>query len=546
MKRLGPACLGFLLLGLPAWSQTDTPTPNPEQPGAEAALESLKAENVQREERKKEDPAIGLSIAEAIRMALVHNLDVAIQQIDTSIRATDIAIAEAELDPTLRANVRYGERSEARSSAERAADAVDSVESENMDAEVALTGKTAAGTEIGFLTNTSNSRTTFNNFTDEYRSFAGLTLTQPLLKNFGTGPNLAPIRIAQKGVLQAESTFRFQVENIVQRVYDASYELLFVLADLDSKREGLRLAQQLESDNKSRAELGVMTPLDVSQARSEVALRLNDIAQAERGIIQNQNALKRLIYRDLIEFLDYPVHLQDGLQNPSGEILVMPNIAAGLANREDYRALLYRADADDLTLAFRKNQALPQLDLNSSVGYSGIDNDVSRSYQRVFDTRDEDWFVGFTFSYPLGNEAEKNRVEASKLQKQRTLLELKSLEQDIVVQVHNALAALESTRKQVDASRAARIFAEENAKAEQEKLKEGTSTSFTVLQLQREVVNTRTQEYRALADYNKALVELKKAQGILLKESGIELAPPAALPVKAAGEAKAPVPAIQP
>jgi outer membrane protein TolC len=543
MRRGCPAFLALLMAAVPARPQAQEA---PAQPKAEAALQTLEAASKEDEARKKENPAIDLSIAEAIRMALVHNLDVAIQQVDTSIRATDIAIAEAGLDPSVSANVRYGERSEARSAEDRAADAADSVESENLNGEVALTGKTAAGTELGVRTTTSNSRTTFNNFTDEYRSFAGFTLTQPLLKNFGTGANLAPIRIAQKGVQQAESAFRFQVENIVQQVYNASYELLFILADLDSKKEGLRLARQLEADNKARAELGVMTPLDVSQARSEVALRLNDIAQAERGIIQNQNSLKRLIYRDLIEFLDYPVHLQDGLQNPSGEILVRPNIAAGLANREDYRALLIQADADDITLAFRKNQALPQLDLNSSIGYSGIDNDVSRSYQRVFEARDEDWFVGFSFSYPLGNEAEKNRVEASKLQKQRTLLELKNLEQDIVVQIHNALAALDSTRKQVEASRAARIFAEENARAEEEKLKEGTTTSFTVLQLQREVVSARTQEYRSLADYNKALVELKKAQGILLKESGIELAPPAAVPAKATEEAKAPAPAVQP
>ncbi|MEI6193178.1 MAG: TolC family protein, partial [Verrucomicrobiota bacterium] len=59
--------------------------------------------------------------------------------------------------------------------------------------------------------------------------------------------------------------------------------------------------------------------------------------------------------------------------------------------------------------------------------------------------------------------------------------------------------------------------------AEQKKYAVGKSTTFTVLQLQNNLTTARSQEIRALADYNKALASLAAEEGSTLDRNGIKL-----------------------
>ncbi|MFZ2642796.1 MAG: TolC family protein, partial [Verrucomicrobiia bacterium] len=61
--------------------------------------------------------------------------------------------------------------------------------------------------------------------------------------------------------------------------------------------------------------------------------------------------------------------------------------------------------------------------------------------------------------------------------------------------------------------------------AEIEKLKAGTSTTYTVLQMQRDLNDARVTELQAIAAYNKALVALSLQDGTILKRSGVQVEP---------------------
>ena len=55
------------------------------------------------------------------------------------------------------------------------------------------------------------------------------------------------------------------------------------------------------------------------------------------------------------------------------------------------------------------------------------------------------------------------------------------------------------------------------------RLSEGVTTSFEVLQLQKDFSDARSREFAALADLNKAIVDLQLATGTLLEQQGVEL-----------------------
>jgi len=77
----------------------------------------------------------------------------------------------------------------------------------------------------------------------------------------------------------------------------------------------------------------------------------------------------------------------------------------------------------------------------------------------------------------------------------------------------------------VESTRQARIYAEAALDAEQKKLEAGKSTSFIVLQLQRDLTAARSEEIRALSEYNKAQADLAQKEGTTLERARLNIRP---------------------
>ena len=466
---------------------------------------------------------VPLSLMECVRMALAKNIDISIQRLEPAISRADTLSARGAFDPFFRLDSQYGERSSPRTAEQIAADGISSSITHSAAYQASIGQTTATGATLEAFSTANNSESTFNNFEDEYSSFIGARFTQPLLRNFGSDVNLAPIRIARRGEAAADAGFQFQVEQIVSNTATAYFELIFTREDLIAREKSLVLAEQLLADNKIKVELGTLSPLDISQANAEVAARKEEVIRARRTIRDQENTLKRLISDDVISWLDsriVPTDPADDLPRLPGSI---DTIANGLRNRADYRQSIEQAEQQKLQVVFAENQLLPQLDLRASYGYAGLGDSFGRTYDQTFKGKDDQWFVGFTFEIPWFNRTERGQLDAAKLQKEQTLLTLKKLEQDIIVQIDNANGQAATNRERVDAAHAARVLAEESLNAEQEKLNAGASTSFVVLQLQRDLTAARSTELRAIADYQQSVVELQRVQGIVLSKNNIIL-----------------------
>jgi HAE1 family hydrophobic/amphiphilic exporter-1 len=103
------------------------------------------------------------------------------------------------------------------------------------------------------------------------------------------------------------------------------------------------------------------------------------------------------------------------------------------------------------------------------------------------------------------------------------VLTLKRLEQNIMVQIDNDIKQAESSYQQVAATRTAREYAAAALEAEQKKLESGKSTTYTVLQMQRDLTTARGNEIQALDNYNKALSQLSLDEATTLQRLGINI-----------------------
>jgi hypothetical protein len=154
-------------------------------------------------------------------------------------------------------------------------------------------------------------------------------------------------------------------------------------------------------------------------------------------------------------------------------------------------------------------------------GYNGSGGYYSDSFGQISDGNRPTYSYGAQLTVPLGNLGPRNQYKASKATLQQVVLQLKQIEQGVMVQIDNAVKQAQSAYESVDATRLARVYAEAALDAEQKKYAVGKSTTFTVLQLQTALTTARSQEIRSLANYNEALANLAAQEGSTLERNNI-------------------------
>jgi len=466
---------------------------------------------------------VSITIRECVERALQNNFDIKIQRINPSINTWGVVSAQSAYDPTLSGSVSYQDSTTPLSPEQEASLHISSLSQQNMQSELGLAGKLPSGATYDLsASDTRTSGTLNSNFV--YTGTTALSLTQPLLKNFGFGANAAAIRIARKSHDISVQNFIFQVINSVSAVNNAYYELIFAIEDYKAKREDLGLAQQLLDENRRKLQIGTMSPLDVVQAESGVASRQEAIILAERAIKDNENALKILISQNVGEFqgesfapVDYPIV-------EMVETDVARSIRTAFEQRPDYIVAKLTVERQNIQVKFTRNQLWPEIDLNASYGWAGRGGTFDDWVGNTVGTRENPvWAGGVTVTFPLGNRQARANYQTARLQVEQFLLQLKQLEQQIIIAVDNAVGHVQTNLKSVEAARAATRLADESYKAEKTKLLAGTSTTFLVLQAESQLADARSAQIRDEANYSESLVALAQQEGTTLQKNNIAL-----------------------
>jgi outer membrane protein len=195
----------------------------------------------------------------------------------------------------------------------------------------------------------------------------------------------------------------------------------------------------------------------------------------------------------------------------------------GLDQRPDILQNRQTLERQNIVLRFRKNQILPSLDLQLTYGHLGIGRNTPQSFDGIRNGSGQRYSYGVVFSMPLSNRSAKSNYREGRVQKERMLKQFKQLEQQIVLEIDNAVKSAQTAYQRITATRESRLYAEAALDAEEKKLINGKSTSFFVLQLQRDLTAARSTELRALADYNRALSTLWLSEGTTLEKRKLDV-----------------------
>jgi outer membrane protein TolC len=289
------------------------------------------------------------------------------------------------------------------------------------------------------------------------------------------------------------------------------------------QQEALELAQTQLDQDKQRVEIGTLAQLSVQSDESQVAQSKANLIAAQSTLETDQNALKNLVTDDYSKWHDTDIQPSETLTAPMQLFDLQDSWNKGMTERPDLLQARLNVEQQGIQLKFYRNQLFPELNLTGTYGYNGAGQEFNDTFNEFNEGNAPFYSYGAQLSVPLSNIGPRNQYKSTKVTLQQIVLQLKQLEQNVMVEIDNAVKQAQSDYQSVDATRQARIYAEAALDAEQKTYAVGKATTFEVLQYQSSLTNARGQEIRALANYEEDLANLAAQEGSTLERNGINL-----------------------
>ncbi len=419
-----------------------------------------------------------------------------------------------------------------------------------------------------------------------YSSSHGIRFNQPLLRNFSIDNNRRSIRIARRQLEQSDADFRRQTIDVISQVQRTYWDLVFALRDQQNRLANLTLSQENLRQVEARIDAGAAAPLARAEVATELANREIEVLVATQQVSITENQLKQLILKDpaAAEWtqtyvpVDSPVFSTDPLNMDNA-------INDAMDNRFELRRLKLARDINQIDIDYFRNQTRPQIDLNTTLSFNGLSrgsvstdpftvpligsdaasintnasafllaqirrfhtgpNDTivvpnvtipgtpsffsggfERSLVNTFRSDAPNFSIGVTISFPFRSKTAKANLAGARILQNQIDTQMRSQEQAVIVEVRNAVQAVETARQRVLASRRARENAEIQLEGEKRLYDSGRSTTFLLFQRENALASARNAEIRAETDYNKAVSDLQRVTSTTFERNNIVVESP--------------------
>ncbi|MBS1859051.1 MAG: efflux RND transporter permease subunit [Acidobacteria bacterium] len=490
-----------------------------------------------------------LRLNEVIERVLKNDPDLAVARINVEESAYSITGAQGAWDPL------FGIRSYRTRAVTPIASLIGgSANGKLTNTELNFTPTMSGNTPWGgtYSLNFANSRqqtdSTFVTLNPQYPTSLTLALVQPLWRGLRYDDNRHRLEVARKNRQLTGAQFRQRVTDVVTQAIQAYWELDYAYHNVGVQTEAVQLAERQYDSNKRQAEQGILAPVDVVAAQTQVATFQQSLLAAQQMLTQAENNLKMLMLADRGDLmwsaalipetpLDSNVPLPGFDDAVKQALAARPEIAeAALAldiNRADQRLAreTSRPRVDAFANLISAGLAGAVIPFNSpflslfpgAIGQISpiLSGSYGQSISNVFNTNFPTAQVGVTVSLPIRNRAALAQAAIAAAEGRRLKFTQNQVEMAVEADVRNSLQAVESSRARLEAAGIARRSADEQYSSEQRQFQAGTSSVFLVLQRQTDLISARNREVRARADLAEALAALDRATARTIEARGI-------------------------
>jgi outer membrane protein len=529
-----PSVFGQSVFPLPGWFKENIRRPKTvdQEKAASDFLSSL-----------MKDGKMGLSESDAVRLVLENNLDVVADRYDPWLADYDIERGYSLFDPKFGMTLTAGRTTIPQSNI--VTSGVVALRNLNETANFNFSQLFQTGTRYtiaytNFRQSSNNLRNLLNPFLS---SGLNVTVSQPLMKNFGFLPNRRPILIARNNRDISQYIFAQRLIAVVNQVQTLYWNMVFAREDIKVKQRSLDLATKTNEDNKRQVEIGTLAPIEVVKSESEIANRKEELIRAQFLLEQYDDQMKKYVssFSDLSK-ITVAIDPTDKTLSPSDfkDFDLAQAVSYAIEARPEIKQLKKDLENQEINVKYFRNQLLPSASLDLVYGGSGLAGQTRNflpdgtflpgintgwgdNLQSILGNDFPNYSASITVEIPITNRAAKADFARANFSKYQAEKRLSALEQQIALEVRNAHTELEMNRARIEAASKSRELAEKNLDAEQKKFQLGTSTIRFVLEEQRNLAVAQSNELQALVDFTKAKNNLDRAVGKTLEVQRIRV-----------------------
>ena len=467
------------------------------------------------------DRTMNLSISDCILMSLKNNSEIRIESFNPKIKEENINSAWAEFEPTFNVDYLMHDKTEKANNSLLGAD-VSTNREYILDAGVS--GKLVTGTEysLEFLNTRASSNSIYETINPSYIAEPKMTITQPVLRGFGIEINKADITIAKNNKQQSRQALTDTAIDVISRTKSAYYGYIYFREAYDINKRSLERAVKLFKINGERYKKGLLSSVVLLETEAAVLVRRKALISSERDLKKAEDLLK--FVTNLVDdpkFWNASIKLTDYLDFKDQNIDLIGSLSAAFKNRPDYESKKIDLESRDIKIKVAKNALYPSVDLVGSFGLNGLGSDYSESLNSI-EGDYKDWSVGVSLSLPWGG-GERAEYNKTILEKAQGLMELKRLEQSIILEVRDRVREVDLAVEQVNASKLAKEAETKNFEAQKERYVAGQVSTHDLLDYEDKLSQSELDYIKSMVDYNVALVQLDKSQGLTLINNRIQL-----------------------
>lgn len=481
-----------------------------------------------------------MSLNDAIRIALENNRDIQIEEQNVAVSKGEIKTQEGVFDPLFNIVSFYNDGDSPELSTFIPSG---TVSQKQFNAEAGVEGLLPTGTFydlINFSTTWTDTNNPLEDLSPSWYNSVNFSLGQELLRNFGVDVNRTFIVTAKRTSQISGKELEKRISEVLLEVERRYWLVVAARKDLELERTALDLAVDLRNRNQIQVDVGVLPPVSVTQAESEVAAREVSVIRAENDLQAAHDNLKNILAMDLSQQIA-------AVDEPTTEVYTFSeedSLAQAYEQRPEIEQVVLDIENKKTLKNYYSNQKLPRLAVEGSLQLQGLGGDENPdrlsfdeepepippqfdspgdAFSQLWNGDFATWQVLGIFSFPLFNRTARGNYIKAAAELDRSVIVLSRTKDDVALDVKSAVRLIENSLRAIDAAKVSVKLAEEVVANEQERLNVGIGTTRDVLEAQRDLVDAGTREITAVTSYNISLAELEYARGTILEKNNVRI-----------------------
>ncbi|HKP96418.1 MAG TPA: TolC family protein [Fibrobacteria bacterium] len=358
---------------------------------------------------------------------------------------------------------------------------------------------------------------------DDPNAFAGVTLTQPLLKGILHGAPMTTVRLARSDRRIAYHAFRARLMQVLREAEEAYWQLAFAETKYRYALESVEIARELVKDSRAWLGTGKISQLEMMESEAGLDFRAAALADARQEYLEAAGVLRILLAR------------QDGSGLPLSAATPLADGGGGAFPAEDTASAVRRAfhpdllirdleiDKEEAGVDFRLFQSLPELNMKYRYGYNGVGGSRGQALYELAERYQETWSFGLEIKIPLflGLDS-RNQLSRARLQRRMARKEMQALDFELEARLRSLSQRDSSQVERMRSAEKVVRYREKLMEAERSMRKAGKSNSRLVYEAEERLAQARQWALETRVKHRITRLQIAAMAGVLLKDRGLE------------------------